>query len=652
MSSGNTEKNRTHSRDVGRTDSGVASIVTARRVWVAGCLILAALLIAGPLLFRSYSNRSRNGQNDERQYDVQTLNDSEQFIVAQDARLRQLARSLLNLRLPTELARGLFAVVIQTTDLAPRSPSGQALPDSTYSRTQWSTESVATRESRGRLRLWHPFLETVAYFEHARFDIVRGRFITPRRFEAEVAFEGLAFTVDETWEAVRATQNVSWHSPETDSPYDVWKIDAWHLNDFETQGAKTRLFTERTAEVLSSTDLVNARRSIHEELVIQLAVTRKLSLPDRVWARYFHVDSGGHHPGLSVVDVDGDGHDDLYVTVREGANKLFRNRGDGTFEERAADFGLAIEGFSTSSIFADFDNDGDVDLMLGRYFKRSMYFRNEGGKFVDSSASHVATELPYLVSSVSAADYNNDGLLDIYLATYGIPPVGVEPAQMGEDFFEPDDARKFVRRYEQARPSDKYLEEPGPPNLLLVNRGGGRFEVAPESPELELWMNSFQATWSDFDDDGDTDLYVANDYGPDFLFRNEDGHFVDVTRRMGGEAMMGLGMGVSWGDYDNDGRQDLYVSNMFSKAGQRITEQIPGVDERITRSTEGNLLFRNLGKSFELVSGLGASDLHVAKAGWSWGGQFVDLDNDGYLDIYVSSGYYSAPEEVDSGVDL
>jgi hypothetical protein len=116
--------------------------------------------------------------------------------------------------------------------------------------------------------------------------------------------------------------------------------------------------------------------------------------------------------------------------------------------------------------------------------------------------------------------------------------------------------------------------------------------------------------------------------------------------------MMGLGMGASWGDFDNDSRLDLYVSNMFSKAGQRITGQIPGVDSRITKSTEGNLLFRNLGDSFRLVSGLGDSDMHVAKAGWSWGGQFADLNNDGYLDIYVSSGYYSAPEEIAEGIDL
>ena len=521
-------------------------------------------------------------------------------------------------------------------------------------RVQHGRSNRPQRPRRAKqLRLWEPFLDKVAYFEHARFYIVRGKFLDPGRFEAEVGFDALAFTLDGNWESVHAIQTVGWQSAEADSQkYDAWTIDAWYLKSFETMAARNRLFADKTAEVLSSSELIDARRSIHEELVVQLAVNGKIDLPDPVWARYFHADATGEHPGVSVVDVDGDGHDDLYITVRAGTNKLYRNRGDGTFEEQAAEFGLAIDGSPTSSVFADFDNDGDADLMLGRYLKRSMYLRNDGGKFVDVSASQVAIQLPYLVSSVSAADYNGDGLLDIFLCTYGIPPVGVEPSQMGADFFEPDVARTFVRKYEQAKPSDKYLAEPGPPNLLLVNRGGGRFEVAPESPQLELWLNSFQATWADFDDDGDPDVYIANDYAPDFLFRNDGGQFVDITRPMGGEAMMGFGMGVSWGDYDNDGRQDLYVSNMYSKAGQRVISQIPGVDARITRSTEGNLLFRNAGKSFDLVSGLNESDLHVSKAGWSWGGQFADLDNDGDLDIYVASGYYSAPAEVFNGVDL
>ena len=105
-------------------------------------------------------------------------------------------------------------------------------------------------------------------------------------------------------------------------------------------------------------------------------------------------------------------------------------------------------------------------------------------------------------------------------------------------------------------------------------------------------------------------------------------------------------MGVSWGDYDNDGLQDLYVCNMYSKAGNRIMGKIPGLDPRIVMLAGGNSLFRNRGGHFRKVSGVEPPSLLVEKVGWAWGGQFADFDNDGFLDIYSLSGYYSAPPEI------
>ena len=222
-----------------------------------------------------------------------------------------------------------------------------------------------------------------------------------------------------------------------------------------------------------------------------------------------------------------------------------------------------------------------------------------------------------------------------------------------ERFLASDDRDELRDRVASLDESDHYLDAVGPPNVLLINRGEGRFGVASESRQLAVWRNTLQATWADFDTDGDPDLYVANDFAPDNLFRNDgiEG-FVDVTREVAGDAMMGFGMGASWGDYDNDGRQDLYVSNMYSKAGMRIAAQVDGVDRQLLRSTEGNILFRNSGTSFDQVSGLQAPALTVAKAGWSWGGQFIDVDNDADLDLYVSSGFFTAPPPVASDVDL
>ena len=148
------------------------------------------------------------------------------------------------------------------------------------------------------------------------------------------------------------------------------------------------------------------------------------------------------------------------------------------------------------------------------------------------------------------------------------------------------------------------------------------------------------------------DVYAANDYAPDNLFRNDgvDG-FTDVTVETG-TADLGFGMGATWGDYDEDGRLDLYVTNMYTKAGLRITAQLDWVDPILARAARGNTLLRNTVDGFEHVSGLEPPGLLVAAAGWGWGSQFVDLDNDSDLDLYALSGYYTAPSAVELPIDI
>jgi hypothetical protein len=111
-------------------------------------------------------------------------------------------------------------------------------------------------------------------------------------------------------------------------------------------------------------------------------------------------------------------------------------------------------------------------------------------------------------------------------------------------------------------------------------------------------------------------------------------------------------MGVSWGDYDGDGRLDLYVTNMYSKAGLRITGKIPELRPEYAQMAHGNSLFRNRGDGFEKTSGLEPPALLVEKSGWAWGGQFVDVDNDGDLDIHSLAGNYTAPKEIAIPLDL
>ena len=172
----------------------------------------------------------------------------------------------------------------------------------------------------------------------------------------------------------------------------------------------------------------------------------------------------------------------------------------------AAKWGLDFDGFCSSAVFADFDNDGDCDLFLGRTLKPSLYLVNEGGRFVDRTAELLDQPLPMLVSSVSAADYNGDGLLDVYLSTYAAhlqrhneeDPDRRDDERLLSEYLPDEEARK-LRRLSDHSGVNRYLKNTGPPNLLLVNCGGGRFRVAPENDQVALWRHTFQASWCDFD---------------------------------------------------------------------------------------------------------------------------------------------------------
>ncbi len=178
----------------------------------------------------------------------------------------------------------------------------------------------------------------------------------------------------------------------------------------------------------------------------------------------------------------------------------------------------------------------------------------------------------------------------------------------------------------------------------MKNQGDGRFALAPGSETLVHYYNTLATAWSDFDRDGDMDIYVTNELGPNFMMRNRgDGTFEDISDGVTGEV--GWAMGASWGDYDNDGQPDVYVTNMYSKAGTRIAEQIHS-GERTGKAARGNTLISNSPDGFIKVSGLEPPSVLVEAADFSWGAAFVDLNNDAALDLYVPAGGVSAPREV------
>lgn len=511
---------------------------------------------------------------------------------------------------------------------------------------------------------WSYLDETLQNLTEKKFAFFRGEFLNPEKssYQALVRFSAKGQLPDGHQATFQSFQEIVWklHGetvPSLANNYLIdpseWKITDWTLISSRLLTAETPLFRDVTDNIITSPrarDAIN--NPVHEQHLENLFSGKEISLRSDQ-GQFFTTDATGQHPGLSVVDIDNDGRDDLYVCVRFGRNLLFRNRGDNTFEEVAADYGLDLEGLSTSAIFADFDNDGDQDVIIGRSLDRSIYLRNIKGYFVDSTETHIAGSLPFLTTSLAAADYNRDGLLDIYFSTYGFAQ-RQQRTQVARAFLSeyPEDliAKKFLN------PSNiqQFLNLPGPPNVLLVNTGNGRFEISPHNEQVETWHETLQATWSDFDQDGFPDLYVCNDFAPDQLYRNEEGQgFRDVTDTIGHNRMRGFGMGASFGDFDNDLDLDLYVSNMFSKAGLRIIDQVPFKDERFRWSAEGNLLFKNKnGASFDFVTQHDSPFAQVAQADWSWGGQFCDFDNDGFLDLYVPNGYFTAPPRFAGEVDL
>ena len=573
--------------------------------------------------------------------------------------MARLSADFAGQTLPGPRSIELFAAAgVAVTDAAP-APAAEGAP-ALVSR-DWPVMPSPRTVPREEIKLWTSLLDGVDLFEFAKVYLIRGEHSggNETRFHAKAGFEALATMKSKQWTSFSGHMDLEWAKEGG-----AWRITAWHTRDIHFISSPERLFAEVLDQVLPKAQTAALRHSEHQAAAVQYYNNGMKNPPHP----YFSTISVNHKPGVAVADINGDGFDDIYVMVRIGRNLLLMNKGDGTFAEESVKYGLSLPGHTTCAIFADFDNDGDIDALLGRSLLKTAYLENTGGLFVQHKAPPWS---PMAVVSMSAADYNRDGLLDVYLCTYrpaappqsapggGVAAVGTDDFDWMDEFLPRDQAAEYRRRLkaERARTPDgafpDLLDQVGPPNVLLVNRGRGVFEPAPENSTAGLWRNSLQATWADYDRDGDPDLYVANDWAPDNLLRNDGpSGFTDVTTEAG-TTTYGFAMGASWGDYDNDGREDLYVSNMYSKAGRRITAAVPGLGQSFIESAEGNWLYHHgPGGHFTQVAGIEAPAMPVMKAGWSWGGKFADFDNDGWLDLYVLSGYFTAPPELSSELDL
>ena len=344
------------------------------------------------------------------------------------------------------------------------------------------------------------------------------------------------------------------------------------------------------------------------------------------------IDIYGHN-GVSVGDIFGGGLDDIYVCQPAGLpNRLYRNRGDGRFEDVTESSGLGLLDNTACALIADFDNDGRQDLVVVRATGPLLFLNRGNGKFQLKSGAFRFTQPPQgTFTGAAAADYNRDGLLDIYFCLYS--------------FYQGANQYNY--------PTPYFAAENGPPNFMMQNDGDGTFRDVTAQCGLDKnnTRYSFCCGWNNYNNDGWPDLYVVNDFGRKNLYRNNgDGKFIDVAADVGVEDV-GAGMSVSWLDVNNDGLEDLYVGNMWTAAGERITcdpsfqKSAPkNIQALYKKHAMGNSLLRNEGKSgFRDVT----RQSHVGLGRWAWSCDGWDFDHDGLADIYVVNGMISGDNRKD-----
>ena len=338
--------------------------------------------------------------------------------------------------------------------------------------------------------------------------------------------------------------------------------------------------------------------------------------------------------GVTVGDVNGDGLEDIFLCQGGGLpNRLYLQNEDGTASDQSTTAGIDVLDHTNCALLVDLDNDGDQDLVLA-VPKHIIVMENDSrGQFKKVFQFEAADSD---IEALSAADYDQDGDLDIYACVYF--------------------ARQAARAGETAGTFVFHDALGGGANVLLQNdsfeEAGWRFTdvTADAGMDDQNRRYSLAAAWEDYDNDGDQDLYVANDYGRNCLYRNDGGHFTEVAVESS-VVDLAQGMSVNWADYDRDGWMDVYIGNMFSSAGSRVTRAgkfRPDMDVELRalyqRFAKGNSLFRNLGNGrFEEVGAESA----VEMGRWAWGCAFADVNNDGWEDILVANGYFTTEDTHD-----
>ncbi|HKI33612.1 MAG TPA: VCBS repeat-containing protein [Gemmataceae bacterium] len=331
----------------------------------------------------------------------------------------------------------------------------------------------------------------------------------------------------------------------------------------------------------------------------------------------------GDTGGVFLCDFDRDGILDMLITDVNGY-WLYKGLPGGKFRDVTVEMGLPtrppMPNYAPPAAFIDIDGDGWDDLILGQ----SVY-KNEGGKHFTNVTAKCNLALPIDGIGFAVADFDRDGRLDVY-----------------------------ITRNANGK-ADSWLEgkngkQEG--NFLWRNLGGWRFENVTKTARAEGGNRStFSAVWFDANNDGWPDLYVPNEFGNGVLLVNQgDGTFKERSLSTG-PCDFGT-MALTVGDVDNDGNIDLYMANMYSKAGSRVIGNLrpdtypPDVMAKIRTFVTGSELHRNLG---DLKFEQKGHEWQVNDCGWAYGAALIDLDNDGWLDLYATAGYVSRDRDKPDG---
>ena len=449
-------------------------------------------------------------------------------------------------------------------------------------------------------------------WQKSKFKIIRVRKGGTNRFATEAYFHVSGRSnADDANVEVNSTWSIRWQLEDDGLP----RITRINSQAFEHVMLHAQpLFSDVTASVLGGTDVYGH--------CISPSIG---SLRDRIEHR-LRVYNVGHH-GIAIGDVNGDDVPDAYVCQTGGMpNHLFIQNVDGTVTETALVANVDYLDNTRAALLVDLDNDGDQDLVLTLTTGMLMLENNGHGRFRERARLH-SVEQGF---SLSAADFNHDGWLDIYVCVYYGDGSNVSELPGPVPYFDATN---------------------GGENHLIFNEGDWKFRDGTGEAQLDEDNSrfSFASVWDDFDDDGDQDLLVVNDYGPNQLFRNTDGRFANCAEQVG-LVDGAFGMSASFGDSNRDGRSDIYVANMFSAAGNRITTQEqfkPGLDNAIRKKflhlARGNSLFLAQGEGF--VDASVSSGVTVGR--WSWGSLFADINNDGWEDLLVGNGYVTGKSRDD-----